>query len=90
MNIKEYCGKTEFATLQFIFSLTDHMSRKISKRELISIEQIIRYVKKQINCFFKSLNLKSSVSNLYKSEVFNTVMFKIKYIIKDQKYLLIV
>lgn len=90
MNIKEFCGKTEFTTLQFIISLTDHMSRKIANRELISKEQIVRYVKKQINSFFKSLNLNSSVLNVYKSEVFNSVMFKLKYILKEKQYFSII
>lgn len=88
MNITEFCGKIEFSTLQFAFSLTDHLSEKISKKELFNKEQIVSYVKKQIDSFFKSLNwnFKSSVLNVYKSEVYNTVMFKINYILKEQNH----
>lgn len=88
MNIIEFCGKIEFSTLQFVFSLTDHMSEKISKKELFNKEQIVCYVKKQIDSFFKSLNwnFKSSVLNVYKSEVYNTVIFKINYILKEQNH----
>jgi hypothetical protein len=87
MNIAEYCGSTEFPVLQFIFSLTDDIREKIVQKKLFYKEQIIRYANKQIDFFFKSKNLACALEHSYKNEVYNTIMFKLNYILKEHPVL---
>lgn len=87
MNLEKFCGKVEFSAIQFVFSLTDHIREKVKNKELIYKEQIVRYVKKQIDFFFKPFNIKISLLNTYKFEVYNSVMFKLQYILKEQNVL---
>ena len=83
MDVAEYCGTTEFPILQFIFSLTDDIREKMSQKKLFYKEQVIRYVDKQIEFYFKSQNLKCALLQTYKYEAYNTIMFKINYILKE-------
>ncbi len=82
MTLIEYCGNTEFSILHFIFSLTDEVSEKIAEKKLFYKEQIKRYVKKQIDFFFKGYHLKNALLHTYKYEAYNTIMFKLKGILK--------
>jgi hypothetical protein len=83
MHLSEYCGKMEFSILQFVFSITDDIREKITQKKLFYKEQIIRYVQKQIDFFFKPQHLKSSVLHVYKYEVYNTIMFKLNSTLKE-------
>ena len=83
MNLAEYCGYTEFSILQFIFSITDEIDEKITQKKFIYKEQIVRYVKRKIEYFFKPLPLKHALLQTYKHEVFNSVMFKLNTTIKE-------
>ncbi|WP_428908480.1 hypothetical protein [Niallia sp. Krafla_26] len=83
MNLVEYCGKTEFSVLQFIFSVTDELNEKITQKKFIYKEQIVRYVERRIEYFFKHFNLKHALLQSYKNEVFNSVMFKLNTTIKE-------
>lgn len=85
MHLSEYCGDIEYSILKFIFSFTEETHKKIAKKELFYKEQIERYVQKQIDFFFKAYNLKSAVIQSYKYEVFNTIIFKLKNILKEYK-----
>ena len=87
MNVAEYCGTTEFPILQFIFSLTDDIREKIVQKKLFYKEQIIRYADKQIEFFFKTQNLNCALLQTYKYEAYNTIMFKINYILKEHPVL---
>lgn len=87
MNIEEFCGNLDYSILQFTFSFTNHICEKITKKELFYKEQIIRYVQKQIDFFFKTYNLKSALLSSYKYEVYNTIMFKLKNILKENNIL---
>jgi hypothetical protein len=83
MKIQEYCGNIDFSILQFIHSFTDHIRKKITKKELFYREQIERYAKKRIDFFLKGFNLKSALFSTYKYEVFNTIMFKLNKILQE-------
>ena len=87
MNIAEYCGTTELPILQFIFSLTDDIREKIVQKKLFYKEQVMRYADKQIEFFFKSQNLHCALLQTYKYEAYNTIMFKINYILKEHHVL---
>jgi hypothetical protein len=87
MNIVEYCGTNEFPILQFIFSLTDDIREKIVQKKLFYKEQIMRYADKQIDFFFKTLNLNCALLQVYKYETYNTIMFKINYLLKEHQVL---
>jgi hypothetical protein len=87
MRIKEYCGNIEFSILQFTFSFTEHIQKKITKKELFYQEQIERYAQKRIDFFLKGFDLKSALFSIYKYEVFNTIMFKIKNILQEYNVL---
>jgi hypothetical protein len=83
MKLSEYCGKIESSILNFIFSFTDDIREKVEQKKLFYKEQIKRYVKKQIDFFFKSYNLKSALLYTYKYETYNTIMFKLKSVLKE-------
>jgi hypothetical protein len=87
MKMVEYCGKLEFSILQFVMSFTDEIREKIEKKQLFYKEQIIRYVQKQIDFFFKAYNLKHGLLNSYKYEVYNSIMFKLRTILKEHNIL---
>ncbi|MCQ6279347.1 hypothetical protein [Bacillus sp. EB600] len=90
MKIDEYCGKLDYSILQFIFSFIDHTREKIEKKELFYKEQIARYVQRQIDFFFKEYNIKTALLQSYKYEIYNTIMFKLKNILKENHVLLCV
>lgn len=83
MTVTEYCGNMESSILQFIFSLTAEIREKIQQKKLFYKEQIARYAEKQIDFFFKAYNLKKAVLHSYKHETYNTIMFKLKNILKE-------
>ncbi|WP_428911648.1 hypothetical protein [Niallia sp. Krafla_26] len=83
MKITEYCGNIEFSILHFIFSLTDEISEKIAQKKLFYKEQIKRYIRKQIDFFFRAFKLKKALLYTYKYETYNTIMFKLKSTLKE-------
>lgn len=83
MTVTEYCGNMESSILQFIFSLTDDIRQRIEQKKLFYKEQIVRYAEKQIDFFFKAYNLKNALLHSYKNEAYNTIMFKLKNILKE-------
>lgn len=83
MDLAEYCGKTEYSIIQFVFSITDEIQEKITQKKFIYKEQIIRYINRRIDYFFKPFTLKNALLQTYKNEVFNSVMFKLKATIKE-------
>ena len=83
MTLIDYCGKMEYSILNFVFSFTDDVSVKIEQKELFYKEQITRYVKKHIDYFFKAYHLKRALLNTYKYETYNTIMFKLKSVLKE-------
>ncbi|WP_338452254.1 hypothetical protein R4Z09_10415 [Niallia oryzisoli] len=84
MNIVEFCGNMELAMIKFVYSLTDDVNEKIVRKKLFYKEQIVRYVQKQIDVFFMKHNLKAALVQTYKNECFNTIMFKLKSILKEK------
>lgn len=87
MTIPEYCGHTEFSILQFTIHLTEEIHQKIKEKNLFYHEQIIRFTKKRIDHFFQGLQIKEALRSVYKNEVFNTIMIKIKSILKEYQIL---
>lgn len=83
MKIQEFCGNVEYSSMQFVFSLTAQIREKISRKQLLYKEQIIRYAKKQIEFYFNSFQLKKALLHAYKNEVYNSVMFKLQSIFKE-------
>nr|WP_295969700.1 hypothetical protein [uncultured Bacillus sp.] len=83
MTILEYCGKMESSVLQFIFTLTEEIRKKIEQKKLFYKEQIIRYAANQIDFFFKGFQTKAALIAAYKNEVNNTIMFKIRQMTKE-------
>jgi hypothetical protein len=69
--------------LQFIFSLTSDIREKIEQKKLFYKEQIARYAQKKIDFFFKAYNMRNALLQSYKYEVYNTIMFKLKNILKE-------
>ena len=83
MNVAEYCGNIEFPILQFNLFPHRYIREKIVQKKLFYKEQVMRYVDKQIEFFFKTQNLNCAVLQTYKNEAYNTIMFKINYILKE-------
>ena len=83
MTIPEYCGKVEFSILQFIVTLTDELKQKVEQKKLFYREQIIRFAKNKINFFLRGFQLKEALLVVYKNEIYNSVMFKIKHLLKE-------
>lgn len=83
MKIYEYCGVLDMSILQFVFSITNDIHEKITQKKLFYKEQIIRYVQKRIDIFFKQHHLKNALLQTYKSEVYNTIMFRLKNELKE-------
>ncbi|WP_077213526.1 hypothetical protein [Bacillus dakarensis] len=87
MGIGEFCGELEFSILQFTFSLCDDINEKIKQKKLFYKEQIDRYVHKRIDIFFTGNTLKKGLLQIYKSEMYNTIMFKLRQMLKEYKIL---
>ncbi|WP_147534296.1 hypothetical protein [Bacillus marasmi] len=84
MGIEEYCGNTiELSAMKLVFTLTNETREKISKKELIYKEQIVRFIKKKIDFYFNSLQIKKALLHAYKNEIYNSVMFKLQPIFKE-------
>lgn len=83
MNLVEYCGNTEYSIIQFVFTITEDTREKIAKKKLIYKEQIVKYVNRQIEYYFKGVALKRALLQTYKYEVYNSVMFKLNPILKE-------
>lgn len=83
MKVAEFCGNVEYSILQFIFSFTDDVREKIAEKELFYKEQIVRYVQKQIDLFFRAFNFKGALLQVYKNEAYSTIMFKINNTLKE-------
>ena len=84
MTLVEYCGDIEFSILQFIFSTTDEIEKKISQKKLFYKEQIIRYIKQKIDRFFKGFTMKKALLQTYRNDTFNTIMFKLQHTLKTR------
>lgn len=87
MHIVEFCGHFEVSMIQFIYSLTEDVNEKIKKRKLFYKEQIIRYIQKQIDLFFMKYTFKKALLQSYKNDVYNTIMFKLNNILKENHIL---
>lgn len=83
MGIQEYCGDIEFSSMRFVFTLTNTIREKISKKELKYKEQIVRYAKKKIDFYFNSFKIKKALLIAYKNDVYNSVMFKLQATFKE-------
>ena len=83
MNLVEYCGNSEHSIVHLIFSITEDTREKIKKRKLIYKEQIIRYVNKQIELYFRGYTVKQALLQTYKYQVYNSVMFKLNPTLKE-------
>jgi hypothetical protein len=82
MDLSEYCGNTEFSIIQFTFLITDDIKEKIDQKKLFYKEQVVRYITQQTDSFFRKFTLNQALLQTYKYEVFNTIMFKLKNILK--------
>ena len=83
MNLVEYCGNSEYSIVRLVFSITEDTREKIKKRKLIYKEQIIRYVNKQIELYFRGYTFKQALLQTYKYQVYNSVMFKLNPTLKE-------
>lgn len=84
MSLSEFCGKTEFSILQFTYYLTDDVKEKIIQKSLYYHEQVERYIYKNIDLFLRNYNFNDALAQTYKHEIFNTIMFRLKDLIKNK------
>ncbi|RDW21120.1 hypothetical protein CWR48_03965 [Oceanobacillus arenosus] len=83
MTIAAYCGEFEFTVLEFVFTITKDVEKKIRKRKLFYEVQITRYVQKKVDCFFLGIKMDKHILTVYKYEAYNTIMFRLKDILKE-------
>lgn len=88
MTMYEYCGALDLSLLEFVFSMTDDIREKISQKKLFYKEQIMRYVHKRIDLFFKQQTVTNPLLQVYKFEVYNTIMFRVNNELKGQRAML--
>jgi hypothetical protein len=84
MTIAAYCGDFEFTVLEFVFTITKDVEKKIKKRKLFYEEQITRYVKKKVDQFFLGFKMHEHILTVYKYEAYNTIMFRLQHILKEK------
>lgn len=89
MKIYEYCSVLDVAILQFTFAIIEDIREKITERKLFYREQINRYLQKRIALFLQQQNqpLKGALLQVYKSELYNTIMFKLNKELKEHQIL---
>ncbi|RHW35874.1 hypothetical protein D1B33_12300 [Lysinibacillus yapensis] len=78
MSLRDYCGKTDFSILQFIFKMTEDITEKVKDKKLHHKEDIAQYIHEHMDHFFQKFQLKQALLQTYKNEVFNSIMFKLK------------
>lgn len=87
MQIYEYCSVLDVAILQFTFAIIEDIREKITQRKLFYREQITRYLQKRITLFLQHQPLKGALLQVYKSELYNTIMFKLNKELKGHHIL---
>lgn len=87
MRIETFCGEFHFAALDFVFSLLNEITTKIQRKILFYEEQIFSYARKQLEQFFLTIRLTPAVSCAHKNELWSTLAFKLKHIVKDKQVL---
>ena len=87
MRIETFCGELHFTALDFIFDLLAENTTKIQKKILFYEEQIFSYARKQLEHFFLTVHLTPAVLCAYKNELWNTLVFKLKCIVKEKQVL---
>ncbi|WP_110114009.1 hypothetical protein [Bacillus sp. CGMCC 1.16541] len=85
MTVEEYCGTFDHSILQFTFSLVEEVKTNIQEKKLFYHGQIHRYIQKQIDLFFISSQLNRALTSVYKHEMYTTVMFRLKPILKEMQ-----
>ena len=87
MRMEMFCGEFHFAALDFVFDLLDEITIKIQKRVLFYEEQVFSYARKQLENFFLTVRLTPAVLCAYKNELWGTLVFKLKSIVKEKQVL---
>lgn len=87
MKIETFCGRVHFAALDFVFGLLDEITTKIQRKVLFYEEQIFGYARKQLEYFFLTVHLTPAVLCAYKNELWSTLVFKLKCIVKEKQVL---
>jgi len=85
MKIESFCGEFHFTALDFVFDLLDEITTKIQRKILFYEEQIFGYARRQFDYFFLTVHLKPAVLFAYKNELWNTLAFKLKHIVKEKQ-----
>lgn len=85
MGIEMFCGEFHFAALDFVFKLLDEINTKIQKKILFYEEQIFSYARRQLDYFFLTVCLTPAVLFVYKNELWSTLAFKLKHIVKEKQ-----
>ena len=78
MRLHEYYGRTELSILQFTIKVTDDIKEKMTQKKLLHNDDIVQYIRRQMDHFFQKFYLKPALLQTYKNEVLNSVMFKLK------------
>ncbi|WP_338472491.1 hypothetical protein R4Z10_07045 [Niallia sp. XMNu-256] len=78
MGLHEYCGRTEYSIIRFTFKVTADIKEKMMQNKLLHKDDIVQYLHRQMDRYFKKFNMKPALLQTYKNEVLNSVMFKLK------------
>ncbi|WP_156289831.1 hypothetical protein [Oceanobacillus salinisoli] len=81
MNMPNVNG--ERSILKFIISTSEDIKTKIRNKIFFYEEQIHRYVLKQVELFLYYLYTDRALLTVYKYEIFNSIMFRLKTSMKE-------
>lgn len=84
MSLSEFCGKTEFSILQFTYYMMEDVKEKINRKKLFYNEQVKRYIDKQVDLFFRNYDFNEALIQTYKYEIYNTIVFKLRNLLKKK------
>ncbi len=73
----------ERSILKFIISTSEDIKTKIRNKIFFYEEQIHRYVLKQVELFLYYLYTDRALLTVYKYEIFNSIMFRLKTSMKE-------
>ncbi|RDW21250.1 hypothetical protein [Oceanobacillus chungangensis] len=90
VTIAAYCGDFQFTVLEFVFTITNEVEKKIKNRKLFYEEQITHYVKKKVERFFLGVKMDKHILIVYKYEAYNTIMFRLDNILKEKNILSVI
>ncbi|MBM7647352.1 hypothetical protein JOC78_000273 [Bacillus ectoiniformans] len=90
MTLHEFCGTTDYSVTQFAVQLSKEIQDMMSNRTIFYQDQIDRLIERRTSLFLKSLSLSPALASVYKRQILQHILFKIKPVMKQRQLFRIV